>query len=370
MSSYLDSQIEKQTVRVDCGCHTDKPEVVCVPKRPVHIPTSEHSILDAAKKKQCGCCGGDGTATLSVAGKDGKSAYEIAVDNGFQGTEQEWLASLHGADGHDGADANSYKVVTFDSYQDFLEYEHFAENYYGEWKEGKKVRIRIDGLLPINTRLIIEDLKEMPMLAFCHNFNFRYNDSQHQDARLKLNMVQRGIPAVFYNADIWCRFGVLRDFERYNVVYRIAPIPYKASYEDNLFEIDYRGEILTLWNKYASAAFETSDDGNINRYATPIWYGVIVQNNEDLLVATDGLFEVEPQMLTDIAWGRSDGIFIASRNDVTLSGVEKYNPISGINMLTRDYSSRDVHLWVTDVIQRLRVKLNPEHDELENKTII
>ena len=26
----------------------------------------------------------------------GKSAYEIAVDNGFQGTEQEWLDSLKG----------------------------------------------------------------------------------------------------------------------------------------------------------------------------------------------------------------------------------------------------------------------------------
>lgn len=34
-----------------------------------------------------------------VYGKDGKSAYEIAVKNGFEGTEEEWLASLKGADG-------------------------------------------------------------------------------------------------------------------------------------------------------------------------------------------------------------------------------------------------------------------------------
>lgn len=33
------------------------------------------------------------------AGADGKSAYEIALDNGFKGTEKEWLASLKGADG-------------------------------------------------------------------------------------------------------------------------------------------------------------------------------------------------------------------------------------------------------------------------------
>ena len=29
----------------------------------------------------------------------GYSAYEIAVQHGYTGTEEEWLASLHGADG-------------------------------------------------------------------------------------------------------------------------------------------------------------------------------------------------------------------------------------------------------------------------------
>ena len=35
-------------------------------------------------------------------GENGKSAYQIAVDNGFIGTEAEWLVSLRGADGKDG----------------------------------------------------------------------------------------------------------------------------------------------------------------------------------------------------------------------------------------------------------------------------
>lgn len=42
------------------------------------------------------------TITVAGAGRDGtpgKSAYQIAVDNGFQGTEQDWLDSLKCADG-------------------------------------------------------------------------------------------------------------------------------------------------------------------------------------------------------------------------------------------------------------------------------
>ena len=35
-------------------------------------------------------------------GADGKSAYEIALEHGYVGTETEWLASLHGADGQNG----------------------------------------------------------------------------------------------------------------------------------------------------------------------------------------------------------------------------------------------------------------------------
>ena len=44
-----------------------------------------------------------GTIALSAAActKEVISAYDIAVKNGFVGTEQEWLASLRGKDGED-----------------------------------------------------------------------------------------------------------------------------------------------------------------------------------------------------------------------------------------------------------------------------
>lgn len=39
---------------------------------------------------------------ISDKGKDGKSAFEIAIEHGFVGTEVEWLESLKGVDGKDG----------------------------------------------------------------------------------------------------------------------------------------------------------------------------------------------------------------------------------------------------------------------------
>lgn len=44
----------------------------------------------------------------ALIGPQGKSAYQLAVENGFKGTESEWLASLKGADGE----------VTFESLTD------------------------------------------------------------------------------------------------------------------------------------------------------------------------------------------------------------------------------------------------------------
>ena len=41
-------------------------------------------------------------ALASCKGQDGKSAYEIAVENGYEGTEIEWLATLVGENGAKG----------------------------------------------------------------------------------------------------------------------------------------------------------------------------------------------------------------------------------------------------------------------------
>ena len=52
------------------------------------------------------------TGTTGLQGDMGLSAYDVAVDNGFKGTEGEWLLSLRGPTGRDGentlAEAKSY----------------------------------------------------------------------------------------------------------------------------------------------------------------------------------------------------------------------------------------------------------------------
>lgn len=64
-----------------------------------------------------GAAGSDGTdgvdgtngtnGTNGLDGADGDSAYQIAVANGFVGTEVEWLASLQGSDGVDGTNGTN-----------------------------------------------------------------------------------------------------------------------------------------------------------------------------------------------------------------------------------------------------------------------
>ena len=44
---------------------------------------------------------------IGETGPEGLSAYEVAVENGFDGTEQEWLLSLIGETGPEGLDGNT-----------------------------------------------------------------------------------------------------------------------------------------------------------------------------------------------------------------------------------------------------------------------
>ncbi len=58
--------------------------------------------------------------TTSACALRGASAYEIAVRNGYNGTEQEWLESLKGPTGNDGKDGENFNVgySVYDLYEE------------------------------------------------------------------------------------------------------------------------------------------------------------------------------------------------------------------------------------------------------------
>jgi hypothetical protein len=79
-------------------------------------------------------------ATSGQNGSNGLSAYDIAVNNGFVGTETEWLASLHGNNGQNGISAiRSMNVVVetalYDTVYIKLPLSYFNENVTADYGE-------------------------------------------------------------------------------------------------------------------------------------------------------------------------------------------------------------------------------------------
>lgn len=54
---------------------------------------------------------------ITAQGPQGKSAYELAAENGFEGTEQQWLNSLKGNQGNPGSEGKSaYQLAVANGY--------------------------------------------------------------------------------------------------------------------------------------------------------------------------------------------------------------------------------------------------------------
>lgn len=80
--------------------------VIVVLKNNIALQESEWDLVDDEITITASLTSGDDiqvtyfrTVITGQQGEDGKSAYEIAVENGFAGTEAEWLASLQGIPG-------------------------------------------------------------------------------------------------------------------------------------------------------------------------------------------------------------------------------------------------------------------------------
>lgn len=128
----------------------------------INLPTGPTNVYVAGS----GFAGG-GSSSGGGSG-DGKSAYEIAVENGFVGTEVEWLESLNGDPGPAGADAMELVVV-----EDFpcdesvfvgavvrMEAEESEEVYMTEWT-----------ILTILGTLGLDDYEGIAVNALADNFD-------------------------------------------------------------------------------------------------------------------------------------------------------------------------------------------------------
>lgn len=96
------------------------------------------SVIDKFSVSDSGILLFDGSevkGSSTTTGNDGKSAYEIAVDNGFIGTETEWLESLKGEPGKDGAPgADGYTPVKGTDYwtnEDISEIQSYIDTQIG-----------------------------------------------------------------------------------------------------------------------------------------------------------------------------------------------------------------------------------------------
>lgn len=81
-----------------------------------------------------------------MPGMDGLSAYEIAVINGFNGTEKEWLASLYPVNGRDGLSA--YELAVKNGFKGSIpEFLNSLKGQKGEnGRDGKDGTNGVDGL--------------------------------------------------------------------------------------------------------------------------------------------------------------------------------------------------------------------------------
>ena len=91
---------------------------------------------------------------MGATGADGKSAYQIAVENGFTGTEEEWLASLVGEKGDTGAqgiqgekgeqgDMGITGKSAYELYREIYDYEGTEEEWLADLISGSLVKYTV-----------------------------------------------------------------------------------------------------------------------------------------------------------------------------------------------------------------------------------
>ena len=155
--------------------------------------------------------------------QNGLSAYEIAVKNGFQGSETEWLASLKGDDGKDGADgkdgvSSSGGTVSDDDYRRNINEALLASvSIYCEYpREGK------ESGYSAGSGVIYKLNKEAGNAYIITNFHVVYHSSAEGDSKISPNIRIYLYGGYFAGADTMNETGIKAEYVGGSMTYDIA----------------------------------------------------------------------------------------------------------------------------------------------------
>lgn len=266
------------------------------------------------------CSGGSGKSAYELAVKQGfkgseeewlaslkgKSAYELALEHGFRGTEEEWLASLSGENGRDGTSAVQ------DSYEAFLKAKELGE--------------------------IDEDMKYLDFLREVFAQSDKYQSQKitrnissvveiHCFASSIKNTVATSGSGIVYKID---ETGAAYIVTNYHVVYYAATHQPFEYYSVTLCAetVDYDAKLVGASRTYDLAVLKVESRAFLDSNPTPVEMGgeaslgqlcYAIGNTENLgITVSQGVVSVESEMIT-MTIGNIKGTYREIRHDAYIS---------------------------------------------------
>lgn len=191
-NGVTDAQIEKAIKE-----YLEENPITGVDEEEVQKIVSEY--IEANKDSLKGADGKDGApgekgepGTDGKDGVDGKSAYEIAIEHGFEGSEEEWLASLKGKDG-DSADSGSGEDVTTKILIDTLYTRNLKNNFAFMDMPTAQCALILDDCLPSVITTCVDNAKAKNVPLNMSAISEHFGTLTKQGTETVLEAIKRGI---------------------------------------------------------------------------------------------------------------------------------------------------------------------------------
>jgi len=181
----------------------------------------------------------------------GESAYEVAVENGFTGTEEEWLASLKGERGSDGAPADT--IDLYEVYEKLVEL-GLATSYptYADFADYYITKLDIDVNTNANSVAGISKALKSAVKVVCSTVNYTTEEFQNSSSKYSTQISgQSGSGVIFKmnkedgNAYIITNYHVVYNETSKDIMKYIFIYLYGNEYLDGAIEATFVGGSAT-----------------------------------------------------------------------------------------------------------------------------